>query len=136
MKWFLLCSITLYLFGGYKRPLFYAALASELVYLALRGSVLGRLPLIGPHDTLIFFSAAIALMTVPFFGSYQLRGENKFSWGAGFMAALFALLALRFPSFAMPLPPVLKTFWFELHVALAFFAYALFGIGALLGALF
>jgi len=36
----------------------------------------------------------------------------------------------------MPLPPILRTLWFELHVALAFFAYALFGIGALLGAMF
>ena len=30
----------------------------------------------------------------------------------------------------------LRTLWFELHVALAFFAYALFGIAALLGLLF
>ena len=45
-------------------------------------------------------------------------------------------MALRFPAFAMPLPPILRTLWFELHVALAFFAYALFGIAALLGLLF
>jgi ABC-type transport system involved in cytochrome c biogenesis permease subunit len=36
----------------------------------------------------------------------------------------------------MPLPPILNTLWFEFHVALAFFAYGLFGIGAILGALF
>jgi ABC-type transport system involved in cytochrome c biogenesis permease subunit len=34
------------------------------------------------------------------------------------------------------LPPVLKTFWFETHVALSFFSYALFGIAAILGVLF
>jgi ABC-type transport system involved in cytochrome c biogenesis permease subunit len=136
MKWLLLCSIALYLFGGYRRLFFYAALAGELAHLAMRGSLLGRLPLVGPHDTLVFFSASLALMTVPFFRSPSLRDAPLFLWGSGFMAALFALLALPFPSFAMPLPPILKTLWFELHVALAFFAYALFGIGALLGALY
>ena len=136
MTWILLCSIALYLFGGHKRAPFYAALAAELAYLAWRGAALGRLPLVGPHDTLVFFSVSLALMTVPFFRSSVLCHSKGFSWGAGFLAALFALMALPFRSFAMPLPPVLKTFWFELHVALAFFAYALFAIGALLGALF
>ena len=136
MKWILLVPIALYLFGGHRRVFFCAALASELAYLAVRGVVLGRLPLVGPHDTLIFFSASLALMAVPFFRSPPLRESYLFSWGIGFLAALFGLLALPFPSFAMPLPPVLKTLWFELHVALAFFAYALFAIGALLGALF
>ncbi len=136
MKWMLLGAIALYLFGGHKRRFFYAALAVELTFLALRGIELGRLPLVGPHDTLVFFSASLALMAVPFFRAAFLRDTKGFTWGMGFLAALFALLALPFPSFAMPLPPVLKTLWFELHVALAFFAYALFGIGALLGALF
>ena len=32
-----------------------------------------------------------------------------------------------------PLPPVLKTFWFECHVVLAFMSYALFGVAAIIG---
>ena len=136
MKLLLLCPISLYLFGGHKRMLFYAGLATEVAYLAMRGIMLGRLPLIGPHDTLIFFSTCLAAMAVPFCSASFLRDSPRFSWGAGFLAGLFALMALPFPAFAMPLPPVLKTFWFELHVALAFFAYALFGIAALLGGLF
>jgi ABC-type transport system involved in cytochrome c biogenesis permease subunit len=136
MKWLLLGSIALYLFGGRKRAFYYTALAAELVYLALQGGAAGRLPLVGPNQTLVFFSASLGLMAVPFFRADALRQSQLFSWGAGFLAALFALLALPFPSFPMPLPPILKTLWFELHVALAFFAYALFGIGALLGALF
>jgi len=136
MKWLLLCSIALYLFGGHKRALFCAALATELAYLAVRGVALGRLPLIGPHDTLVFFSASVAVMAVPFCFASFLAGSRRFSWGAGLLAGLFALLAFFIPSFAMPLPPILRTLWFELHVALAFFAYALFGIGALLCAMF
>lgn len=134
MKWLLLCSISLYLFGGFRRVLFLAALAIELTYLAMRGFALGRLPLVGPHDTLVFFSTSTALMAIPFL--FAPAGTRTFSWGASFLAGVFALLALPFPSLAMPLPPILKTFWFEIHVALAFFAYALFGIGALLGVLF
>ncbi|HEY6874585.1 MAG TPA: cytochrome c biogenesis protein CcsA [Geobacteraceae bacterium] len=136
MKWLLIASIVLYLFGAHKRTLFLAGLAAELAYLAVRGAALGRLPLIGPHDTLVFFSASVAVMAFPFCFASTLTGSRRFSWGAGLLAGLFALLALPFPSFAMPLPPVLRTFWFELHVALAFFAYALFGVGGLLGAMF
>ena len=136
MKWALLCPISLYLFGAHKRAFLYAGLAAELLYLALRGVSLGRLPLVGPHDTLVFFSASLALMAVPFSLTPFLRNSSRFTWGAGFLAGLFALMALPFPAFAMPLPPILRTLWFELHVALAFFAYALFAIGALLGVQF
>ncbi len=136
MKWLLLTSAVLYLFGSFKRPVFLAGLLVELAYLSLRGFELGRLPLVGPHDTLAFFSTSIALMTVPFLYSASLRNADGFAWSAGLMAALFAFMALLFPSFNMPMPPVLKTLWFEIHVALAFFAYALFGIGAVLGVMF
>ncbi len=135
MKWLLLASIALYLFGSFRKAGFIAALLTELVYLGIRGAELGRLPLIGPQDTLAFFSASIGLMALPFLYARQLRYAS-FSWGAGCMAALFALLALPFPTLNMPLPPVLRTYWFELHVALAFFAYALFGVGAFLGGMF
>ena len=136
MKWLIVGSAALYLFGSYRKSLFFAALLGELVYLAARGVSVGRLPLIGPHDTLIFFSCSIGLMALPFLFSPPLRSRGGFSWSVGFLAALFALLALRFRASFMPLPPILDTLWFELHVALAFFAYALFAIGAVLGALF
>lgn len=136
MKWALLFPISLYLFGAHRRVLLWAALAAQLLYLALRGISLGRLPLVGPHDTLVFFSACLALMAIPFSLTPFLRHSSRFTWGAGFLAGFFALMALPFPAFGMPLPAILRTLWFELHVALAFLAYALFGIGALLGVLF
>lgn len=133
MKPLLIASAALYLFGGRCRQFFTAAVAVELVYLAQRGVAAGRLPLIGPHDTLVFFSASIGVMALPLVLSRA--GGTTFSWGIGCCAALFALLSLPFPSFTMPMPPVLDTLWFEAHVALAFFAYALFTVGALLAAL-
>lgn len=136
MKWLLCIALAFYLFGGFRRSLFIAGLAGELIYMGLRGLELGRLPLIGPHDTLAFFSTSCALMAVPFLFSPALRDSDLFRIGASLLAALGGLMALPFPAFNMPMPPILNTLWFELHVALAFFAYALFGIGALLGILF
>ncbi len=136
MKWPLICSILLYCFGSFTRPLFALALLGELFYLGQRGLELGRLPLIGPHDTLLFLSASVGVMGLPLVFSRSLRHEVTFRWSTGIMAGLFGLLALLFPAFAMPLPPILRTYWFEGHVLLAFFAYALFGIGAILGTLF
>ncbi len=136
MKWLLLISVVLYLFGAFRRPFFAAGLVAGAAYLAARGIELGRLPLVGPHDTLAFFSVSIGLMALPFLFSPMLRKSSSFTWVTGCAAALFGLMAFLFPAFAMPLPPVLRTLWFELHVALAFFAYALFAIGAVLGVLF
>jgi ABC-type transport system involved in cytochrome c biogenesis permease subunit len=136
MKWPLLIPIALYCFGSFNRILFGAAVIGELAYLGWRGADLGRLPLIGPHDTLVFFSASIGVMGLPLVYSRSLHDEVTFRWATGFMAGIFALLALRFPAFTMPLPPILRTYWFEGHVVLAFFAYALFGLGAILALLF
>jgi ABC-type transport system involved in cytochrome c biogenesis permease subunit len=135
MKPLLIASAVVYL-GSFWRPAFAAALLLELGYLASRGIGLGRLPLIGPQDTLAFFSGSIGLMALPFIYNRDLGQQRKFSLSCGLLAALFALLALPFPTLNMPLPPVLDTYWFELHVALAFFAYALFGVAALLGGAF
>lgn len=136
MKWLLIASAALYLFGSFQRQLFMAGLLGELIYLGMRGRELGRLPLIGPHDTLVFFSTSIAIMSLPFVYSRGVRHDAAFSWGVGAIAALFGLLSLAFRVSSMPLPPILNTLWFEIHVVLAFFAYALFAIGALLGGIY
>ena len=136
MKWILCVSIGFYLFGGFSRPLFLVGVAIELAYLAMRGAELGRLPLIGPHDTLAFFSTSCALMAIPFLFNRGLASSSRFRIGVSLLAAMTGLMALPFPAFNMPMPPILNTLWFELHVALAFFSYALFGIGAILGVMF
>jgi len=133
MKFLLIIPIALYLCGSLSRPLFLAGAVAELAYLASRGIELGRLPLIGPHDTLVFFSTSCAVMALPFLYARGLKESSLFRLGAALLAATTTLMALPFPAFNMPMPPILNTLWFELHVALAFFAYALFGIGALLG---
>ena len=136
MKWLLCLSIALYLFGGFRRSLFIAGAAAELAYMAIRGAELGRLPLIGPHDTIAFFSTCCALMALPFLFTQSLRNSDFFRIAVSLLTAATGLMALPFPAFNMPMPPILNTLWFELHVALAFFAYALFGVGAILGIMY
>ena len=136
MKMLLILPIVLYLCGGMSRAFFLAGSLAELAYLASRGIELGRLPLIGPHDTLVFFSTSCAVMALPFLYARGMKDSRQFRWGAALLAATTTLMALPFPAFNMPMPPILNTLWFELHVALAFFAYALFGIGAIIGVIY
>jgi len=127
-------SFGLYLFALWKRPIFYAALVLQIAYMVSRGAELGRLPLVGPHDTLIFLTASIAAFAVAF--GFTLKDRNRFFNVVAILAAVFTAFAMTAKQHNSPLPPVLKTFWFELHVVLAFMSYALFGISAVLGGLF
>jgi ABC-type transport system involved in cytochrome c biogenesis permease subunit len=121
---------------SYSTPvgrLFLATGATALAaYLGMRGLAMGRLPLLGPHDTLLFFSASIALLALATSRSPALAGRGWFTVSSVCAAALFALVAFMFPASNRPLPQILDTLWFEAHVVLAFFAYALFALGALL----
>ena len=131
--WLLAASFALYLFSLWKKNLLYGGLLLQAIYLTWRGAQLGRLPLVGPHDTLIFMTASVAAFAVPF-GS-ALRDKNTFFSAVAAGAAAFTAFAMTARQHNTPLPPVLETFWFEFHVVLAFMAYALFGITAIFGAL-
>ena len=102
---------------------------AELIYVGGRGLGLGRLPLIGPHDTLLFFALSLAAMGLFMSFSPILRGVRWFTSSIGITAGVVTLAALRFKPLNMPLPQILDTLWFELHVVVAFFGYALFTIG-------
>ncbi|GFE61240.1 cytochrome c biogenesis protein CcsA [Geobacter sp. AOG2] len=132
MKWLLVISVVCFLFGSWQRAIFALGIATEVAYLALRGMAVGHLPLIGPHDTIVFFSASLALMSLVTSLSGMMRSARWFPVIAGLLSGLFTLFALIFPPLNMPLPQVLDTRWFELHVVLAFFAYGLFMVGGLL----
>jgi len=132
MQELLLVASAVHLFGGWKTPLMVAALVCQLIYLCQRGFLLGRLPIVGPHDTIAFFGMSIALMGIPFVLSPRLRRSPSRIWSIAAVSAFFTLFSLMFPPSQFPLPPVLRTLWFEFHVALAFFAYGLFMVAAIL----
>lgn len=116
-------------FGSRWRAGLVFGLLAELIYVGGRGLSLGRLPLIGPHDTLMFF--ALSLAVIGYFMSFSpiLRGVRWFTGITGITAGIVTLAALWFRPLNMPLPQILDTLWFELHVVVAFFGYALFAIG-------
>ncbi|NIP97992.1 MAG: cytochrome C biogenesis protein ResC, partial [Akkermansiaceae bacterium] len=77
-----------------------------------------------------FLSASLALFGIAIHFSRK-QGRAYFMMLSG-MAAFFTALTLFEQPKGGYLPPVLNTYWFELHVALSFFSYALFGLGAIL----
>jgi ABC-type transport system involved in cytochrome c biogenesis permease subunit len=127
-------SFALYMFALWKRPLLYGALVLQVGYMISRGAELGRLPLVGPHDTIVFLTASIAAFAVVF--GLNLKDRKNFMNAVSILAAVFTAFAMTSKQHNSPLPPVLKTFWFEFHVVLAFMSYALFGIAAVLGGIY
>jgi ABC-type transport system involved in cytochrome c biogenesis permease subunit len=136
MPWLLTVSLVCYLFGSTWRMVFAAGVVTQVVYVAQRSLMLGRLPLLGPHDTLVFFALCIAVTSLATSFSHPLRAVRSFIVASGSAASLFTLLALRFKPLNMPLPQILDTLWFELHVVLAFLSYALFVLGGILSVMF
>lgn len=128
-------SFAAYLFALWKRPILYLGLVLQIAYIISRGAELGRLPLVGPHDTITFLAASMVTFAVPF--GYTLRIKRSDFFGIiSSVAAIFTVMALMSEQQNSPLPPVLKTIWFECHVVLAFMSYALFGVAAVLGYLY
>lgn len=133
-NWFSFAAFPFYLFGMSWRPLIYAGFAVQSLYIFVRGVEIGRIPLVGVHDTLCFFSASLVGFALPLHNT--LKNKDFFYYMLGGLTALLTAFATLGSPYSMPIPPVLKTYWFELHVALSFFSYALFGISAFLGALY
>lgn len=127
-------ALPLYLLALWKRPFLYIGLALQTAYIISRGLELGRLPLVGPHDTLIFLSASTAAFFLPF--NIALKKYPDFYKGTAIVSIAFTVFGLIAKQHNAPLPPVLKTLWFELHVVLSFLSYALFGVGAVIGYLY
>jgi len=91
----------------------------------------GRIPLIGMRYTLGFLAFAIGVVFV-------IAGWRRKTDLFSYLCVPLILLLLGAglaspPSMPGPLPPVLRTVWFELHVILSFISYALFAVGAAFG---
>ena len=127
-------SFPFYILSIIYRPLLYIGFIVQSAYLVYRGIDLGRLPLVGPHDTLSFLSASIAAFSGAFY--LPMKEKKDFFVIIGVLCAIFTFFSVVSAPHNQPLPPVLKTYWFEFHVILSFLSYALFGIGAVLGAVY
>lgn len=123
--------IAFYILGYFRIVFVYAGFLLQAIYLLYRGIQLGRMPIVGPHDTLFLLSASTVLFGISI--TLKLKNKQKFLYPIIMLAISFIVLSLFYEPHSAPLTPVLKTFWFEAHVVLSFFSYALFGIAAVLG---
>jgi ABC-type transport system involved in cytochrome c biogenesis permease subunit len=124
--------LILYPLALYRPRMILLALALHAVSIAYAAVSFGRIPLVGLHDTLGFLAFSIGAV-------YCIAGWNRkpdlFSFLTIPLILMFLAGSLFSPSMGGPLPPVLRTIWFELHVLLSFLSYALFAIGAVFGIL-
>jgi ABC-type transport system involved in cytochrome c biogenesis permease subunit len=120
----------LYAFALIAPRLVLPALGLHAVLIAQTALRYGRVPLIGLHETLGFLAFAIGLF-------YSVVVWHRRRDLVTFLTIPMILLLLAGSHLSRPmggpLPPVLKTIWFELHVVLSFLSYALFAIGAVFG---
>jgi ABC-type transport system involved in cytochrome c biogenesis permease subunit len=121
-------------------PLALVRLRLILIALAFHGALIigsalryGRIPLIGTHDTLGFLAWSIGAVYLVFGWK---RRRDLFTYLAVPLIIMLLAGSVVSPVMRGPLPPVLSTIWFELHVILSFVSYALFAVGAIFGALF
>jgi len=123
----------LYPLALYRPRLILPALALHGALIAMAAGHYGRIPLIGLHDTLGFLAFTIGALYL-FFGWNRRR--DMFSFITIPLIVILLIGSFSSPVMSGPLPPVLRTVWFELHVILSFVSYALFGIGAVFGILY
>lgn len=121
-------------------PLALVRLRLVLIALAFHGALIigsaqryGRIPLIGTHDTLGFLAWSIGAVYLVFGWK---RRRDLYTYLAIPLIIILLAGSVVSPIMRGPLPPVLSTLWFELHVILSFVSYALFAVGAIFGALF
>ncbi len=108
------------------------ALGLHAFLIAASARAHGRIPLVGTRDTLGFLAWSVGAV-------FLLFGWNRKSGRYSVLTVVLILLLLAgsvlSPVVSGPLPPVLRTIWFELHVTLSFIAYAFFALGAVFGIL-
>lgn len=106
------------------------ALGVHVLFIVQSAVRFGRIPLIGLHDTLGFLAFAVGVV-------YAVAGRKRKRDLLTFIIVPLILLLLAgsraAPALPGPLPPVLNTVWFELHVLLSFTSYALFAVAAAFG---
>ena len=129
------CTIAGYILASiapirFKTFLVIPTLCLHSTSLIIRAVEAGRLPLVGVFDTLSFFALSTAAAGLLY---YRIYKSLTFLEGSTIMAAVMLLFNMFASSELRPLPPVLRTFWFEIHVILSFVSYALFAIGFLGG---
>ena len=83
----------------------------------------GHLPVANVGETLLFYSWAIAAISAIVILRYGERFTELGTIPLAILALSFSISALPL---SRPLPLILRTYWFEIHVITSFLGYALF----------
>lgn len=139
---FILAGYALRLYSGLGKggvSIGYLLMGSTLIihggYIIWRGLSLGRLPLVGVHDTVLFTAFTTALFSLLIEWKQRIAAINLTAIPVVIILVLVGIVVFE-GRVDTPLPPVLNTYWFELHVVLSFISYALFTIGMGAGLLY
>ncbi len=139
MRYFIFASLLLYALGflaslfcaAAKRPryervpvvLMLTGLAAHSIWLLLRVRATGHAPMASMYETLVFYSWTTVLVTLLVIFRYRERTVELVTMPFAEAALLFAVYN-ETPGKQLSL--ILRTRWFETHVAASFAAYALF----------
>ncbi len=119
--------------GRYATGLLVMALACHSTSLIIRSVQSGHLPSVGLYESISFFTWLIAVVYL----ILEFRFQDK-SLGAFvvplILSAQFAATLLIHPE--SPLPPLLQSSWFSIHVTASFVAYAAFFFSFVTGVLY
>ncbi len=116
----------------FSRYTLFAVFGLHTLLLVLRVLEAGHAPMFGRYETLLFFGWSLALLNIFLILRYRFRETEFLTIPVIVLALVFAALS---DASLNPLPLILKTWWFEVHVVTSFFAYALFSLAAAAGAI-
>jgi len=97
----------------------------HVISLAIRGALIGYLPLTGRFESFSAASLAVAIAAV---ATWRPSRAYALSLSSVAVAALFASMAFA-PDLVYP-PPLMRTHWYPLHVPVSFLAYGLWTAAA------
>lgn len=109
------------------------AFISHTVSIILRAIAVGHFPLTRLHETLSFFAWCIVLLFLIINYSYSLRIMGLIVLPLAFISLGYALII---PKTIAPLPTILQSGLFEIHIIVAFLSYASFVIAFVTGIMY
>lgn len=102
-----------------------AGVLAHLAALAVRGVLIGYLPLTNKFESFAAASLAVALTAVVAWRPSRVHGTFLLAVAVAFLSA-----ALAFPADLAYPPPLMRTPWYPLHVPMSFLAYGLWTAAA------
>lgn len=119
--------------GRYATGLLIAALVFHSVFLVIRAIRSGHPPFVGLHESMSFFAWLIAVVYLILEVRFRDKSLGAFVTPLIVVAQLVSLAAIRPED---PLPLLLQSPWFNVHVTVSFMAYASFFFSFITGLLY